>query len=417
MNKRRVVITGIGGVCSVGHTMPEIWESLKAGVSGCGMITQFDSANFKTHFACEVKDFAPECLDRKLLQRTDRNTQFAMASVYEAMADSRLDLDTVDKERFGCVWGTGMGGLRTFEDGMMEYGSQYRLNPHFSSLFLPKVISNMPAAQISITFGLLGPNYATVSACASSGHSIVDAMHYIQLGDADLMVAGGSEAAVTEGGIGSFNAMHALSTRNDSPKTASRPFSASRDGFVLGEGGAALILEEYEHAKARGAHIYAELAGAGVGADAYHITAPNPSGSGAVHVMKQALKNAGVELTEVDYINTHGTSTTLGDIAEVRAIEQVFGEYATQINISSTKSMTGHLLGGAGALEAAISALVVENDLVPPTINHADDDVDPELNPALNFTFNKPQERDVHVALSNSFGFGGHNVCLLLKKM
>ncbi|MBQ9339538.1 MAG: beta-ketoacyl-ACP synthase II [Paludibacteraceae bacterium] len=417
MNNRRVVITGIGGVCSVGNSMPQIWSALQEGTSGCGEITCFDTTNFKTRFACQVKDFAPACLDRKLMQRTDRNTQFAMASVYEALADSKLDMEAVDKERFGCVWGTGMGGLKTFEDGMMEYGTQYRLNPHFSSLFLPKLIANMPAAQISITFGLLGPNYATVSACASSGHSIVDAMHYIQLGDADIMIAGGSEAAVTEGGIGSFNAMHALSTRNDSPATASRPFSASRDGFVLGEGGAALVLEDYDHAVARGAHIYAELAAAGVGADAYHITAPDPSGAGAVHVMKQAVKKAGLSLSDVDYINTHGTSTTLGDIAEAHAIDTLFGEHAPNINISSTKSMTGHLLGGAGALEAAISALVVENDIVPPTINHADDDVDLQINPKLNFTFNKPQHRTVNVALSNSFGFGGHNVCLLLKKI
>ena len=417
MELRRVVITGVGGVSALGQNMKEMWPALLAGKSGCTPVTRFPIDNFKTQFACQLPDFEPEVLDRKVMQRTDLNTQFALVSAYEALADSGVDTDVVDKERFGCIWGTGMGGLKTFEEGIMEYGKDYRYNPHFSSIFLPRLLSNMAAAHISITFGLTGPNYTTVSACASSGHAILDAMHHIQLGQADLMLTGGSEAAVTESGIGSFNAMRALSVRNDSPETASRPFSASRDGFVLGEGGAALLLEEYGHAVARGAHIYAELAGGAAGADAFHITAPDPSGQGAMSVMRRALANAGLTPDSVDYINAHGTSTTLGDVSEVKAIEAVFGTHATELNISSTKSMTGHLLGGAGAIEAAVTTLAVANDVVPPTINHAEGDDDPDINPRLNFTFNKAQQRRVDVAISNSFGFGGHNVCLVFKKL
>ncbi len=417
MINRRVVITGIGGVCALGGDMPSIWESILAGKSGCDKISVFPTDNFKTQFACEVRDFAPVALDRKVMQRTDRTIQFALASAYEAFGDSKLDLEQVDKDRFGCIWGTGIGGLLTFEEGIIDYGVNYRLNPHFSSIFMPKLLTNMTSAQLTITFGLHGPSFTTTSACASSGHAVVCAAMQIATGQADLMLTGGSEAAIAESGIGSFNAMHALSTRNDSPATASRPFSKSRDGFVLGEGGAALILEEYEHAVRRGAKIYAEVAGFGMTSDAYHITAPDPTGEGARKVMLQALSSAGLKAEDIDYINTHGTSTPLGDIAEVKAIEQVFGEHLYDMNLSSTKSMTGHLLGGAGALEAAVTALSVERDVVPPTINHEEGDEDPAFDLRIDFTFNRAKQREVRAAMSNSFGFGGHNVCLVLKKL
>ena len=417
MEIRRVVVTGLGAITPVGNDVASSWSALLAGKSGAGPITHFDASLFRTQFACEVKNFDPTTLlDRKEARRLDAFVQFALFASQEAVDDSGLQLEEEDKDRIGCIWGSGMGGLRSFQECVEEYISGDG-TPRFNPFIIPKLITDIAAGHISIRFGLKGPNYATTSACASSSHSIVDSFNMIRFGKADIMVTGGSEAAIEYTGVGGFNAMHALSTRNESPETASRPFSKSRDGFVLGEGAACLILEEYEHAVKRGAKIYAELAGAAVNADAYHMTAPDPDGNGAARVMELAILDAGLQPQDIDYINAHGTSTPLGDIAEVKGIEQLFGEHAYKLNISSTKSMTGHLLGATGALEAIATVLTVQNDIIPPTINHADDDNDEQINERLNFTFNHSQERKVNCALSNTFGFGGHNACLLFKKI
>jgi 3-oxoacyl-[acyl-carrier-protein] synthase II len=415
MELKRVVVTGLGALTPIGNTIDEYWKGLINGVSGAAPITYFDTTNFKTKFACEVKNFEPtDFLDRKEARKMDKFTQYAMVASEEAIKDSGLDLEKEDKDRIGVIWGAGIGGLETFQDEVLNY-ARGDGTPRFNPFFIPKMIADMAPGQISIKYGLRGPNFTTVSACASSANAIIDALNYIRLGEADIFVSGGSEAAVTIAGMGGFNSMHALSTRNDDPKTASRPFDKDRDGFVLGEGAGALILEEYEHAKARGAKIYAELIGGGLSSDAYHVTAPHPEGLGAISVMKNCLKNAGISPEEVDAINMHGTSTPLGDIAESKAIKEVFGEHAYTININSTKSMTGHLLGAAGAIEAIASILAIKHGIVPPTINHFTDD--DEIDQKLNFTFNKAQKRDVKVAMSNTFGFGGHNACVLFKKL
>ena len=415
MELKRVVVTGLGALTPIGNTIDEYWKALINGKSGAAPITHFDATNFKTRFACEVKNFNPtDFLDRKEARKMDKFTQYAMVASQEAIDDSGLDFEKENKDRVGVIWGAGIGGLETFQNEVLEYAKGDG-TPRFNPFFIPKMIADMAPGQISIKHGLRGPNFTTVSACASSANAIIDAMNYIRLGHADIFVTGGSEAAVTIAGMGGFNSMHALSTRNDDPKTASRPFDKERDGFVLGEGAGALILEEYEHAKARGANIYAELIGGGLSADAYHVTAPHPEGLGAITVMKNCLHDGGIAPEEVDTINMHGTATPLGDIAESKAVKEVFGEHAYTININSTKSMTGHLLGAAGAIEAIASILSIKHGMVPPTINHFTDD--DQIDPKLNFTFNKAQKRDVKVAMSNTFGFGGHNACVLFKKL
>ena len=418
MELKRVVVTGLGALTPVGNNVPDFWESLVKGVSGAGPITRFDVTNFKTHFACEVKGFnGADFIDRKELRKMDLYTQYAIVAANEAITDSGMDLEKEDLNRIGVIYGVGIGGIHTFEEEIISYGkTRETLGPRFSPFFIPKMIADIAAGQISIMYGFHGPNFTTVSACASSSNAIADAFNYIRLGKANVIVAGGAEAAIFEAGVGGFNAMHALSTRNDDPEHASRPFSASRDGFVMGEGSGCLILEELEHAKARGAKIYAEVAGIGVSADAYHLTASHPEGLGAILVMKNALEDANMAPEDIDYINVHGTSTSVGDISEAKAIKDVFGEHAYKLNISSTKSMTGHLLGAAGAVEAIASVLAVKNDIVPPTINHNEEDKDENIDYQMNFTFNKAQKRTVRAALSNTFGFGGHNACIIVKK-
>ena len=414
MEFKRVVVTGLGALTPVGNSVSETWESLLQGKSGAGPITLFDASQFKTQFACEVKGFNPnDHFDRKEARRYDRYTQFALVTAKEALEDSGLDLEKTDLERVGVIISAGIGGLETFEQEVMDYSPEK--GPRFNPFFIPKMISDIAAGLVSIQYGFNGPNYSVASACASSTNAIIDAAIMIRLGKADVMVAGGSEAAVTIAGIGGFNAMNALSTRNDSPETASRPFSKSRDGFVLGEGSSILILEELEHALARGAKIYAEFGGFGLSADAHHLTASHPEGLGARLVMQRTLEDANLKPGDVDYINVHGTSTPVGDISEVKAITAVFGDEAKKLNISSTKSMTGHLLGATGALEALVAVKSVCEDVIPPTINHQPDDEDPEF-PALNYTFDKPCHRTVRAAMSNTFGFGGHNACVLFKK-
>ena len=418
MELKRVVVTGLGALTPVGNTAPETWENIKKGTSGAGPITHFDAAQFKTHFACEVKGFkVTDFIDRKEARKMDLYEQYALVAAMEAIKDCGWDLEKVDKNRIGVILGVGIGGIHTFEEEAGNYAVNHeKVGPKFNPFFIPKMIADIASGQISIQFGFHGPNYTTTSACASSTNALADAFNLIRLGKADAIVAGGAEAAVWPCGVGGFNAMHALSTRNDDPEHASRPFSASRDGFVMGEGAGILILEELEHAKARGAKIYCEMAGVGMSADAHHITASHPEGLGARLVMSSALEDAGMKPEDIDYINVHGTSTPVGDISEVKAIENVFGEHAYKLNISSTKSMTGHLLGAAGAVEALICCLSVQNDIVPPTINHADGDNDEAIDYNLNFTFNQAQQRTVRAALSNTFGFGGHNACCIMKK-
>ena len=415
MQLKRVVVTGLGALTPIGNTLDEYWEGLKNGKSGCAPITYYDTEKFKTKFACELKNYnAEDFFDRKEARKLDRFAQYALVSSDEAIADSGINLDTVDKFRVGVIWGAGIGGLETFQTEVLNFAAGDG-TPRFNPFFIPKMIADIAPGNISIKHGFMGPNYTTVSACASSANAMIDALNYIRLGYCDVIVTGGSEAAVTIAGMGGFNAMHALSTRNESPETASRPFDATRDGFVLGEGAGALILEEYEHAMARGAKIYAEVVGGGLSSDAYHMTAPHPEGIGVTRVMENCLRDAGMAPEEVDAINTHGTSTPLGDVAELIAISRVFGDHAPSININSTKSMTGHLLGAAGAIEAIASILAMEHGLVPPTINHSV--VDENIDPKLNLTLNKAQKRDVKVAMSNTFGFGGHNACVLFKKI
>lgn len=416
MELRRVVVTGLGALTPVGNTAKESWDNLVAGKSGAAPITLFDASVCKTQFACEVKGFDPTpLLDRKEARKLDRFSQMAVWVSKEAIEDSKLDLEAENKERLGVVWASGMGGLGTLEENMFDYGRRGGA-PLFNPFFIPKVIISMGAGHISLMFGLKGPSFAVTTACSSSSHAISQACDLIRLGKADVIVSGGSDANITIGGIGGFNAMHAISTRNDSPETASRPFSKSRDGFVMGEGAACLILEEYEHAKARGAHIYAELVGTGMTSDAYHMTAPDPSGDGAMRVMRLAIEDANIRPEDIDFVNTHGTSTPLGDIAELNAIKNVFGEHAYEMNIDSTKSMTGHMLGATGAVEAMVCVMALHDGIVPPTINHDPEDVDENIDYRLNFTFDKAQKRDIHYALSNTFGFGGHNATLIFKK-
>lgn len=415
MELKRVVVTGLGALTPIGNTKDEYWDGLISGKSGAAPITYYDTELFKTKFACELKNFkVTDFIDRKESRRMDKFAQYAMVAADEAIEDAKLNLDSVNKMRVGVIWGAGIGGLETFQQEVLNFASGNG-TPRFNPFFIPKMIADIAPANISIKHGFMGPNYTTVSACASSANAMFDALNTIRLGHCDVVVTGGSEAAVTIAGMGGFNAMHALSTRNESPETASRPFDGSRDGFVLGEGAGALILEEYEHAKARGAKIYAEIAGGGLSSDAYHMTAPHPDGIGVIAVMKNCLENAGLKPEEVDHINTHGTSTPLGDVAELKAISEVFGDHAKNININSTKSMTGHLLGAAGAIEAISVILAMEHGIVPPTINHTT--VDENIDPELNLTLNKPQKRDVKVAMSNTFGFGGHNACVVFKKI
>jgi len=414
MELKRVVVTGLGALTPIGNSVEAYWKGLLSGTSGAAPITRFDASKFKTQFACEVKGLdMNDHFDRKEVRKLDVFSQYALIVSREAVNDAGVSADNIDVDRAGVIWGSGIGGIITFQQEVMGF-VQGDGTPRFNPFFIPKMIADIASGQISIEFGFRGPNFSTVSACASSTHSMIDAFNYIRLGKADLIVSGGSEAAVIESGVGGFNALHALSTRNDSPETASRPFDKDRDGFVLGEGAGAIVLEEYEHAKKRGAKIYAEVCGGGMSADAHHITAPHPEGLGALNVMRAALSDAHMNANEVDYINVHGTSTPLGDIAETKAIQQVFGSDAYNLNISSTKSMTGHLLGAAGAIESVASILAVQNDIVPPTINHFTDD--DGLDPKLNFTFNKAQERTVNAALSNTFGFGGHNASVIFKK-
>ena len=417
MELKRIVVTGLGAVTPLGNDVETTWNALINGVSGAGPITLFDASLFKTQFACEVKNFDPiQYIERRDARRLDRYTHLAIASAVQAVEDANLDMEKVNKDRVGVVYSAGIGGLKSFEDEVGEYFLHPEKGPRFSPFFIPKIIPDIAAGHISMRYGFRGPNYATVSACASSTNALIDAFNLIRLGKADIIVSGGAEAGVNITGIGGFNAMHALSTRNDSPQTASRPLSASRDGFVLGEGAACLVLEEMEHALARGAKIYAEVIGGGLSADAHHLTASHPEGLGAKLVIKNALADAEITPEDVDYINIHGTSTPVGDISEVKAIKEVFGEHAKKLNISSTKSMTGHLLGAAGAMEALICVKTVQEDIVPPTINHEEGDEDPEIDYSLNYTFNKAQKRVVNVALSNTFGFGGHNASLIVKK-
>ena len=415
MKPRRVVITGLGALTPIGNTLPDYWEGLLSGVSGAAPITHFDASKFKTKFACELKGFDPlNFMDRKEVRKCDRFAQYALVATDEAIQDAGLDFDKEDKDRIGVIWGAGIGGLETFQNEVLNFASGDG-SPRFNPFFIPKMISDIAPGLISMKHGLRGPNFATVSACASSSNAMIDSLNYIRMGFADIIVSGGSEAAVTIAGIGGFNAMHALSTRNDDPKTASRPFDKDRDGFVLGEGAGALILEEYGHAISRGAKIYAELAGGGLSADAHHMTAPHPEGTGAKKVMVNCLKDADVNPEDVDTINMHGTSTPLGDIAETNAVKAVFKDHTYNININSTKSMTGHLLGAAGAIEAIASIMAIKNDIVPPTINHQT--ADDQLDPKINFTLGQAQKRTVNVALSNTFGFGGHNACVIFKKI
>ena len=415
MELRRVVVTGLGALTPIGNTVQEYWDGLINGISGAAPITYFDASKFKTQFACELKNFNVEdFIERKEARKMDRYAQYAMVSSTEAMEDANFDLEKLDKDRAGVIWGSGIGGLETFQIEVLNFAAGDG-TPKFNPFFIPKMIGDIACGHISIKYGFRGPNFGTVSACASSTNAIIDAFNYIRLGHADVMVTGGSEAAVTIAGMGGFNAMHALSTRNDDPKTASRPMDKDRDGFVLGEGAGALILEEYEHAKARGAKIYCEIGGGGMSADAYHITAPHPEGLGARNVMLNCLRDAGLQPTDVDGVNMHGTSTPLGDLAESKAIEQVFGDHAYTMNLNSTKSMTGHLLGAAGAVETISSILSLKYGIIPPTINHFTDDEN--IDPKLNFTFNTAQKRDVKVLMSNTFGFGGHNACVLVKKL
>ena len=415
MKIRRVVVTGLGALTPIGNNIPEYWEGLKSGRSGSAPITYFDTEKFKTKFACEVKNFDPlDYFDRKEVRKLDRFAQYALVASDEAITDSGMVIDQLDKFRIGVIWGAGIGGLETFQDEVLNFAAGDG-TPRFNPFFIPKMIADIAPGHISMKHGFMGPNYTTVSACASSANALIDALNYIRLGYCDIIVTGGSEAAVTIAGMGGFNAMHTLSTRNESPETASRPFDATRDGFVLGEGAGALILEEYEHAVKRGAKIYAEVIGGGMSSDAYHLTAPHPEGIGVERVMLNCLNDAGIQPTEVDAINTHGTSTPLGDVAELKAITKVFGDHAKNININSTKSMTGHLLGAAGAIEAIASILAIQHSLIPPTINHTT--VDENIDPSLNLTLNVAQQREVTVALSNTFGFGGHNASLLFKKM
>lgn len=416
MNLKRVVVTGLGALTPIGNDVNSTWSAMLRGESGAGPITHFDASKFRTQFACEVKGFdASSFLDRKEARKLDLFAQYALYVAGQAVADAHLDFEKENLERIGVVWGTGMGGLHTFEEEVGDYAVGDG-TPRYNPFFIPKVITDIAAGHISLMYGLKGVNFTTVSACASSNHAIGEAFNLLRLGKADVILTGGSEACVERCGIGGFNSMHALSTRNDSPQTASRPFSASRDGFVLGEGGACIILEEYEHAKNRGATIYAEMVGEGMTADAHHLTAPDPDGDGASRVMRLAIEDAGISPDMIDYVNAHGTSTPLGDIAEVNAILNVFAEHAYDLNISSTKSMTGHMLGAAGAAEALATILAVKNDIVPPTINHQASDVDENIDERLNFTFNKPAHRLVRYALSNTFGFGGHNACVVFKK-
>ncbi|WP_298237332.1 beta-ketoacyl-ACP synthase II [uncultured Algibacter sp.] len=415
MELKRVVVTGLGALTPIGNTKDEYWEGLISGKSGAAPITYYDTEKFKTKFACELKNFnATDFLDRKEARKMDKFAQYAMVAADEAIEDAKLNLEEVNKLRVGVIWGAGIGGLETFQQEVLNFADGDG-SPRFNPFFIPKMIADIAPANISIKHGFMGPNYTTVSACASSANAIFDALNSIRLGHCDVVVTGGSEAAVTIAGMGGFNAMHALSTRNESPETASRPFDGTRDGFVLGEGAGALVLEDYEHAKARGAKIYAEVAGGGLSSDAYHMTAPHPEGIGVIAVMKNCLENAGLKPEDVDHINTHGTSTPLGDVAELKAISNVFGEHAKNININSTKSMTGHLLGAAGAIEAISVILAMEHGVVPPTINHTT--VDENIDPELNLTLNKAQKRDVKVAMSNTFGFGGHNACVVFKKI
>ena len=417
MELKRVVVTGLGAVTPVGNTPEETWENLVAGKSGAAPITLFDSSKFKTQFACEVKNLDLNAyLDRKESRKLDRFTQLAMVSAMQGVKDSGLDLEKEDMNRIGVIYGVGIGGIRTFEDEVVYYGLHQEEGPKFSPFFIPKMIADIAAGQISIHFGFRGPNYTTTSACASSSNALANAFNLIRLGKANVIVGGGAESAICSCGVGGFNAIKALSTRNDEPERASRPFSASRDGFVMAEGAGCLILEELEHAKARGAKIYAEMVGEGESADAYHITASHPEGLGAKIVMENALEDCGLKPEDIDYINVHGTSTHVGDISEVKAIKDVFGDAAYKLNISSTKSMTGHMLGAAGAIEAMACILAIRDGIIPPTINHDEDDNDPDIDYNLNFTFNKAQKREVRAALSNTFGFGGHNCCVVFKK-
>lgn len=418
MELKRVVVTGLGALTPVGNTAPETWENLKKGVSGAGPITHFDASRFKTHFACEVKGFkATDFIDRKEVRKMDLYTQYAITAAMEAVKDSGMDLETVDKDNIGVILGVGIGGIHTFEEEAGNYAvNGEAMGPKYNPFFIPKMIADIASGQISIMYGFHGPNYTTTSACASSTNALADAFNLIRLGKASAILTGGAEAAIFPAGVGGFTAMHALSTRNDDPEHASRPFSASRDGFVMGEGAGCLVLEELEHAKARGARIYCEVAGVGMSADAHHITASHPEGLGANLVMSRALEDAGMKPEDIDYINVHGTSTPVGDISEVKAIKQLFGDHAYKLNISSTKSMTGHLLGAAGAVEALVCCKAVQEDIVPPTINHTEGDNDENIDYNLNFTFNEAQQRPVRAALSNTFGFGGHNACCIVKK-
>ena len=417
MRLKRVVVTGLGAITPLGNDVKATWNSLVNGVSGAGPITLFDAEKFKTKFACEVKGFdAEEHFDRKEARKLDRYAQFAVVAAKEAIEDSRINADAIDKDRVGVIFSSGIGGIMTFEQEVGSYYQHIDLGPKLSPFFIPKMISDIAAGHISIIYGFRGPNFGTVSACASSTNGAITAFDLIRLGKANAIVTGGAEAAVCISGVGGFNAMNALSVRNDSPQTASRPFSASRDGFVIGEGSVSLVFEELEHALARGAKIYAEVAGGGASGDAYHLTASHPEGLGAILVMKSALADAELTTADIDYINVHGTSTPVGDPSEVKAIQKVFGEDAYRLNISSTKSMTGHMLGAAGAIEAMTCVLAIQNNIVPPTINHEAGDDDPEIDYQLNFTFNQAQKREVRAALSNTFGFGGHNACIILKK-
>jgi 3-oxoacyl-[acyl-carrier-protein] synthase II len=414
MQLRRVVVTGIGALTPLGNNVEEYWEGLSNGVSGAAPITRFDAEKFKTRFACEIKGYDPnDFFDRKEARKMDPFTQYGMIVSDQAIEDSGLNLDKINLDRAGVIWGAGIGGLKSFQDEVINFANGDG-TPKYNPFFIPKMIADIAPGMISIKHGFRGPNFTTVSACASGTNAIIDSYNYIRLGMADMFLTGGSEAAITESGVGGFNALRALSERNDSPETASRPFDKDRNGFVLGEGAAAFVLEEYEHAKARGAKIYAELIGSGMSADAYHMTAPHPEGIGAKNVMINALKDAEIDITDVDYINVHGTSTPLGDISESKAIQAVFGEHAYDLNISSTKSMTGHLLGAAGAIEAAACILSIQNQIVPPTINHFTDDE--QFDPKLNFTFNKAQKRKINIAMSNTFGFGGHNTSIVFRK-
>ena len=414
MALKRVVVTGLGALTPIGNNLQDFWSGLITGKSGSAPVTYFDTEKFKTKFACELKGFDPlEYLDRKQKRKIDRFTQYGMVSTDEAIIDSGIDLEKIDKLRVGVIWGSGIGGLETFQNEVLNY-AQGDGTPRYNPFFIPKMIADITPGYISIKYGFMGPNYTTVSACASSANAMVDALNYIRLGHCDVIVTGGSESGINISGMAGFNAMHALSTRNDSPETASRPFDATRDGFVLGEGSGTLVLEEYEHAKARGAKIYAEFLGGGLSSDAHHITAPHPEGDGVKAVIKNCLRDSKVKTTDVDLINTHGTSTPLGDTAELKAIDTVFGNHAEKININSTKSMTGHLLGAAGAIEAISIILSLKEGIVPPTINHSN--VDENINPRLNLTLNKAQERNSLIGMSNTFGFGGHNACVLFKK-